>query len=127
MSKLITLVLVFLMLGFTTFADTFDDLILNLKAVNMKEVVKIFNQNLEINIDGTDGVYSKPQAEVMLKNFITNNPPKTLVIVHRGASAQGAQYIIADYVTAHNKYRLYVFMKSTQNQTLVHELRIEKE
>lgn len=108
-------------------ADVFDDVVNWLKALNAKEVSKYFNANVDLTINNQEGVYSKQQAEMMIKNFLAQHPPKNIVVQHRGASAQGAKYAIANYETEQGKFRVYIFMKMAGDQMLVHEMRIEKE
>lgn len=115
---------------FTTnvlYADVFDDVVNGLKTQNAKEVAKYLNGNVDLTINNQEGVYSKQQAEMMIKNFLVQNPPKTVTVQHRGSSAQGAKYAIANYETEQGKFRVYIFMKMVGAQMLVHEMRIEKE
>ena len=109
------------------FADSFDDIITALKSSNVKEVSKFFNNTVELTINDNEGVYSKQQAEMMVKNFLANNQPKNVVIQHKGASGQTAKYAIANYETSQGKFRVYVFMKDNGSGMLVHEMRFEKE
>lgn len=108
-------------------ADVFDDVALALKSGNAKEVSRFFNASVELTILNDDGVYSKQQAEIVLKNFLQQNPPKLVGIQHRGASAQGAKYAIAVYECTQGKFRAYIFMKDSGNGMLIHELRIERD
>ena len=88
---------------------------------------KFFNNTVELTINDNEGVYSKQQAEMMVKNFLANNQPKNIVIQHRGSSGQSAKYAIANYETSQAKFRVYVFMKDSGGGMLVHEMRFEKE
>lgn len=118
------------MLMFSTsavWADGFDDIVTALKNSNAKEVSKFFNGNVELTINDNEGVYSKQQAEMMIKNFLVNNQPKNITIQHRGSSGQSAKYAIANYETAQGKFRVYIFMKDSGGGMLVHEMRFEKE
>lgn len=112
---------------FQVWADTFDDVANALKSGNAKEVAQFFNTNVALTILTEEGIYSKPQAEVMLRNFFTQRPPKNVTIQHRGSSAQGARYAVAVYECSEGRYRAYIFMKNAGNGMLIHELRIEKD
>ncbi len=114
-------------LSLVVVADTFDDVVNMLKAQQAKEIAKMFNQNVEMTINDNEGVYSKQQAEIMLKNFLSQNQAKAVSIQHRGSSGQGAKYVIAIYETNLSKFRIYIFMKESGGTSLIHELRIEKE
>jgi len=108
-------------------ADTFDDVALAIKKSSTKEISKYFNSTVELTILENEGVYSKSQAEVILKNFLTQNPPINISINHRGSSAQGAKYAIAVYDCQKCKYRVYIFMKESPSGMMIQELRFEKE
>jgi hypothetical protein len=108
-------------------ADGFDEIVNALKSNNAKEVSKFLNSTVELTINDNEGVYSKQQAEMMIKNFLINNQPKNITIQHRGSSGQSAKYAIANYETAQGKFRVYIFMKNSGSGMLVHEMRFEKE
>jgi hypothetical protein len=124
-SVLYTLICCFAVLS--AFADTFDDVVSAIKSSNSKEVSRYFNSSVELTVLNNEGVYSKSQAEIILKNFLAANPPKNVTIQHKGASAQGAKYAIAVYECQQGKYRAYIFMKDSGAGMLIHELRFEKE
>lgn len=124
----------FLLIGFLlvwlpamAMADTFDDILNQMRAANAKELVKYFSGSVELTLLENEGIYSKQQAEQMLRNFFTQNPPKSLNIQHKGASGQGAKYAIATYESANGKFRTYLFLKDSGNGLLIHEFRIERE
>ena len=124
-----TLFYVLLLLQLSAAADTFDEVVTALKSANSAQVAKYFNSNVELTILTSEGVYSKQQAEIILKNFMNSNPPKNVAIQHKGSSAQGqgSRYAIATYECAQGKYRVYIFMKESAGKMLIHELRFEKE
>jgi hypothetical protein len=124
-SVLYSLVLCFTVI--CAFADTFDDVAGAIRSSNAKEVAKYFNSSVELTVLNNEGVYSKPQAEIILKNFLAANPPKNVTIQHKGSSAQGSKYAIAVYECQQGKYRAYIFMKDSGAGMLIHELRFEKE
>lgn len=108
-------------------ADGFDDLMQAMKSGQAGGVTKFFNSNVELTLLDNEGIYSKLQAEQMLKNFFVQHPPKTVYIQHRGSSAQGAKYAIAIYEATNGKFRTYIFMKDNGNGLQVNEFRIERE
>lgn len=117
----------FLLVSSMAMADSFDDVVNAIKTSNVKEISRFLNSNVELTINNNEGVYSKQQAEMMLKNFFSQHTFKSISIQHRGSSAQGAQYAIANYETTQGKYRVYIFMKDGGNGLFVHEMRFEKE
>lgn len=107
-------------------ADVFDDIISLIKAQNAKGLTNYFNNNVALTVDDTEGVYSKQQAEIILKHFFTLNPPKTVEIKHRSSTSGTSRYVIGTYETTQGEYRVYVFMKGSGNGMLIHEMRFEK-
>ncbi len=116
-----------ILLPLSVWADGFDDLMLAMKNGQAAGITKFFNNNVELTLLDNEGIYSKLQAEQMLKNFFIQHPPKTVNIQHRGSSAQGAKYAIAIYEATNGKFRTYIFMKDNGNGLQVNEFRIERE
>lgn len=121
------MMLIFMASACAVFADTFDDVAMAIKGANAKEVAQYFNSTVELTVLDNEGVYSKQQAEVILKNFFTANPPRSVVINHRGSSAQGSRYAIATYECQQGRFRAYIFMKDSGSGMVIQELKFEKE
>lgn len=92
-----------------------DDTIANigaaLKAGSAKELIKYCNNNVEIKIDGNSASYSLNQAEVVLKDFFLNSPPRSFTYVHQGSSPEGLQYSIGTYKMVTGSYRVVMVIK----------------
>jgi hypothetical protein len=125
--KLFYTLLLSIFISFHTSADTFDDIAVTIKQASSKELSKFLNSSVELTITSTEGVYSKVQAEQMIKSFFEQNAPKNVIINHRGSSSQGSKYAIATMETAQGKFRIYIFMKNAGQGLLIHELKFEKE
>ncbi|NPA35263.1 MAG: DUF4783 domain-containing protein [Chlorobi bacterium] len=85
-----------------------------------------FNENIELVIPQKSGIFSKSQAEMVLKEFFTNNPPENFRIIHEG-SRQNASFAIGNYLTNSGTYRFYFLTKNENGKLLIHQLRIEKQ
>lgn len=127
MKKYVFYTLLSCLISLSAFADNFDDVVAAIKNSNAREVAGHFNSTVELTVLNSEGVYSKQQAEIILKNFLAANPPKNVTIQHKGSSAQGSKYAIAVYECQQGKYRAYIFMKDSGAGMLIHELRFEKE
>jgi len=108
-------------------ADIFDDIALAIKSGNCKDVAKYFGTRVELKIDDVENIYSKAQAEMILKNFFNENPPVNFSIKHRGASEKGLPYIIGYLQTTTGKYRTYFLFKEIEGKLYIQELQFEKE
>ena len=61
-----------------------DEIFSAIKAGNSKVLAKYFNSNVELVILDKDGVYSKTQAELIVREFFAKNIPSNLVKRHEG-------------------------------------------
>lgn len=110
-----------------TKADTAQDINLALRNGNFKLISSLFFSSVELNLPGSEGLYSKAQAELILKDFFQKNAPKNFTAKHGGESKDGAKFNIGTLETASGNYRTYFFLKKEGEVLLIKELRIEKE
>lgn len=99
---------------------------LALKTGNSKELVKYFNDNVEMVILDEEGIYSETQAEMILKDFFSKNQPRNFSLLHQGGKTD-AKYGIGNLVTAGDSFRVYFLLKKKNGNILIHQFRIEKE
>jgi hypothetical protein len=123
---LITLVFVFSICAII-FADIYTDINASLKSGNFKAIASYFNSSVELNIPGADGLYSKAQAELLMKDFFAKNTPKNFVVKHDGVSQDGSKYSIGSLETTAGSYRTYYYLKNSNGVFLIKEFRIEKD
>ncbi len=126
----ILLVFVFLQLhaGFSQQVNINDGIINAIKAGNAKELAKYFNSNIELIILDKEGVYSKPQVELILKDFFRQNIPSQdrFIKLHEGGK-DASKYVIGTLITTKGRYRVYYLMKGINNELTIHNFRIEDE
>ncbi len=108
--------------------DIFDDIGNAIKSGDSKELSKYFNSNVDLTIINQEEVYSKAQAEMVLKEFFLKNAPKSFSILHQGVSKEGSRYAIGTLITSQGvSYRTYFFIKLNGNSAFIQELRFEKD
>lgn len=83
-----------------------------------------FNSTIELTINNKEEIYSKTQAEVILKDFFAKNPPKSFSILHQGGK-ESSKYAIGNLKTAKGSYRITFLLKSVNSKIFIHQLRIE--
>ena len=98
-----------------------------IKAANTKEMAKNFDKRIDITINENADNYSAEQAEMILKDFLGKFSTREFTVMHKGASADNAQYLIGTLKTNSGSYRTYVFIKRTGTTSLIQEIRFEKE
>jgi len=107
-------------------ADIIDDLSVQFKLGNSKEIAKNFSGSVELIIIDQEDVYSKAQAEQILKDFFVKNPPNKSAIIHRLSTNPNYRLGIFSLATKTGKFRVTITLKkNTANVFLITELRIE--
>lgn len=99
-----------------------------IKTGNAKEVIKFFNNNVDMNLDGDVAMYSKAQAEFVLRDFFKKHPSSDFTIVHSGASKQGGLlFAIGRYTSNSDVFDVVIRVKEVNKNYLIHELNFVKD
>lgn len=125
MKKILTIIIVL----FTTLSSfsqkiSINEVVTAMKLGNATQVAKFFDANVEISMPDKSNSYSKSQAELVLKDFFSNNTVKGFDIIHKGENA-GSEYCIGTLVTKNGAFRTTIFMKQKGDTQLLQELRFE--
>jgi hypothetical protein len=102
-----------------------EQVIRSIEAGNASELARHFTQKVDLTTPGTDDVFSKAQAEQILKDFFEEHDPKKLKLEHRGTSKLKDRYRIGKLVTSDGDFRLTYFMKKVNGEARIKKLRIE--
>ena len=119
------LLAMFLTLAMVVSAQDFTSIGSALQSGNSSNLAKYFDGNVEVTILNTEAVYSKSQAEMVIKNFFSGNSPRAYKVVHNGDSGSGAKFQIGELTTSGGTYRTYVYAKEKMGTMLIQEIRIE--
>ena len=115
----------FFCINSTSFAGDLPDGIINsLKTGNSKELSKFFNTNIDLTILDKQDIYSKTQAEIILKDFFVKNSPSNYTIIHQGG-VEGSKYVIGNLTTSTGTFRVTITIKNINNTQVIQQLRIE--
>ena len=107
-------------------ADIVDQLAAHFRLGNSKEIAKNISSSIELIILDQEDVYSKAQAEQILKDFLIKNPPTKVSILHQLNNTPFRLGILS-LQTKNGKFRVTISMalKKPSNTLLINELRIE--
>ena len=109
-----------------TFFDISDDVASAVKTGNAGNVAKFFSASVDLKILDKEDVYSKAQAELILKDFFAKNAIKSFAVIHKGTSKNGDQFTIGTYEsTSGKKFRTYFLFKKEGAGLTVQQLRFE--
>ncbi|HHU58980.1 MAG TPA: DUF4783 domain-containing protein [Bacteroidales bacterium] len=89
-------------------------------------LAEYFNPRIELVLPGKSGVFSKEQAQFLMKDFFEQYPPASFQFIHQG-ERENATFAIGRYHYNRGQYRLLFLVKNSNGQTLIHQLRVEKQ
>ncbi len=93
---------------------------------NAREMAKHFGQNVDLTLPGSEGTFSKSQAEVIMRNFFARNVPASLNIPHQGTSRDGSVYAIGSLQTRGGQtFRVYFLIKKVSDIFQLHQVQFE--
>ena len=124
--KLISLLFGLFALSTVSFAQIPVEIVLSIQNGNDTSLAGFFNENVELVVDTHDDVYSKSQAQQIVAEFFKTNKPKQFSIIHQGGK-EGARYAIGSLITNTGTFRVYFLLKNKNNNSYIHQLRIEKQ
>lgn len=107
-------------------ADVLDDIAAGIRSGNAASLAQYFDNNVDITILDKESVYSKAQAQMVVKDFFQKYSVTSFTLIHRGTSAEGSLYGIGNLVTSSGVFRTYYFVKAKNGNHLLQELRFEK-
>ena len=110
-----------------TILDPYEDIANVIRSGDAKSVSKYFSSSVDLTIISREDVYSKAQAEQILKDFFNKNTPRSFSIIHRGESKDGSKYAIGTLTTSNGNYRTYYYFKVVGGSINIQELRFMKE
>ncbi len=108
-------------------ADIIDGIATAIRSGNPKNISKYFIENIDLKVIDKEDVYSKQQAEMILKEFFGKHPIKNYTIAHKSEPKGGSQYVIGTLETDNGKFRVYFLIKTSGSNTLIQQFRIETE
>jgi hypothetical protein len=84
-----------------------------------------FSTSIELAILDQEDIYSKQQAELIIKEFFSKHVPSSFVILHKGGK-EGSQYAIGNLTTSSGNFRVTLLIKQKENKPYIHQLRFEE-
>ncbi len=109
------------LLAFTTVSSQINQA---LEKGDYAQLSKLMNNTIELALFDSENVYSKVQAEQVLKQFFQENQPQKFKLLHNGQK-ENTQYFIGSLSTQTKTFRVYYLLKRKQQKALMYQLRIE--
>ncbi len=96
------------------------------KKSDAKTLSTTFNDNIEIILPHKTAVYSRKQAEMVIKDFFEKNEVTEFQLIHQGKKDK-ASFAIANYFSKNGKFRFTFLTKIKGGKIYIHQIRIEKQ
>lgn len=128
LKRRIAVALLMFFVVFTTNAnigDVIDDIASCIKNSNTKELTKYFSSTVSMSLLNDEGVYSKVQAEIILRDFFNKNAPSSVRFVQRLDSNPNFRYVVLNLATAKDDFRVSYKLINEDNTFRITEFRIE--
>ena len=131
MKKLLLLVS-YTLFFFTAVAQTnhppMEDVVNAIKNNRIEDLSKYFDNIVPVTINNNQTIYSRNQAEIVLKDFFDRNIPKDFLIMDNGSPNASSKFIIGSILTpSGTKYNVYILMKLKDTNFYLQEIRLNKE
>jgi hypothetical protein len=124
--KRITAYIALLLCSLAVQAQVPDKIYSALRTGNATELAQHFNNNVELVILDKEGIFSKNQAEFIIKDFFAKNKPVVYTKLHEGGK-DASHFVIGQLTTTTGKFRISFFMKNINGTFAIHQFRIENE
>lgn len=124
--RLTALLFCFFVMSSIAFGQIPDEIVTSIQNGNDVILAGYFNENVELVVQTHDDVYSKSQAQQIVAEFFKTNKPKQFSILHQGGS-EAARYAVGSLTTNTGTFRVYILLKNKNNNSYIHQLRIEKQ
>jgi hypothetical protein len=123
------LVLFILLSGFTSDqkTDISDDIAVAIRSGNASAISKYFAASVDLKVLDQENIYSKAQAELIIRDFFSRHTLKAFSIAHKSALKNDSQFAIGSLETTSGKFRINFVMKTVGATSTITQFRIEHE
>jgi hypothetical protein len=90
-------------------------------------IAKYFAASVDLKVLDQENIYSKAQAELILKDFFSKHSLKTFNIAHKSVLKNDSQFAIGTLETTNGKFRVNFVMKTAAGVSTITQFRIEHE
>ena len=105
--------------------DVIDDISSCIRSANTKELSKYFSSTVSMTLLNDEGIYSRVQAEIILRDFFSKNAPTAVKVAHLLDSNPNFRYVVLNLETAKDTFRVSYKLTNNDNAFQVTEFRIE--
>ena len=105
--------------------ESLENLILSLEIKNGEEITKYFDSKSEIIIDNKSHKGNRYQQSKILDEFYSNKNINNFNIIHKGDSENNIIYILAEYTSNNDLYKILLVLKNIDNNYTIEKFKID--
>lgn len=91
------------------------------------ELSKEIGNTVEVALPGNEGIFSKAQAGMILRDFFNKYAPVSFTVNQKGNSTAGSQFLIGTYKSRGQVFNVYVLLKQAEGQLQVQQIHFEND
>lgn len=123
--KLVVVLFLSFFSGSSFAGDVIDEITILLRDGNAKDLSKHFSGTVSLTMITDENVYSKVQAEIVLRDFFHNNNPTGIKTVHRLDGNPNYCHVVLSLSTNNGLFRVSVSLRGASGAFQITEIRIE--
>lgn len=105
-----------------------EDMVNAIRNDRVGDMIKYFDNFVPLTINNAQSIYSRNQAEVVLKDFFDKNIPKDFQVMDNGSPDNTSKFIIGNlFATNSIKYNVYILIKLKDGNYVLQDFRLNKE
>lgn len=105
--------------------DSIDAIAGFLKESDSRNIASYFAPVIEMNLLSDENEYSKAQAELILRDFLSKNKPITVKILHKVNSNSNYRFAVFSVHSIEDKFRISISLKKSDDSYYINLMRIE--
>ncbi len=98
-----------------------EDIAQAMKSGNASQLSRYFDSRVDISLPDKSDNYSRTQAEMVIRDFFSNNIVRNFEIKYRGEN-KGSKYCLGTLQTRNGNYTTRLFMKQKDNKQVLQEI-----
>ena len=102
-----------------------EDVSNGFKSGDYKLISKHFNSSIDLVIDSNDDIFSKTQAQQILKKFFADHKPSSFKVSFDGEHNNGQKFITGNLETSNGSFRVTINFINSGGSVRINSLRIE--
>jgi hypothetical protein len=102
-----------------------DAVVVALNAGNAAQLSKYFDNRIDIGLPDKSDNYSRTQAEMIIREFFSNNGVRTFEIKYKSEKA-GTNYCVGTLKTKSGDYRTTLFMKQKGDKQYLQDISFQR-